>query len=155
MATFTYDHMHLRSPDPEATAAWYQRMLGAEIVRTMQEGKPRIDLKVGGVNIFIAPVAPGDGVNPRADDALSGARSFRAAGERHRRGGGRAEGEGGGVHQGADHGAAGRARMLHPCAARRLDRASRPRRVGWIAGGLAAGVTRRRLLGFGWRITLR
>ena len=30
----------------------------------MQQGKPRIDLKLGGANIFIAPVAPGDGVNP-------------------------------------------------------------------------------------------
>jgi lactoylglutathione lyase len=76
MATFTYDHMHLRSPDPEATAAWYQRMLGAEIVRTMQEGKPRIDLKVGGVNIFIAPVAPGDGVNPAPTTPYQGLDHF-------------------------------------------------------------------------------
>jgi catechol 2,3-dioxygenase-like lactoylglutathione lyase family enzyme len=63
MAKFTYDHIHLRSPDPEATAKYYERMFGAEIVRTMQQGKPRIDLKLGGANIFIAPVAPGDGVN--------------------------------------------------------------------------------------------
>jgi lactoylglutathione lyase len=64
MAKFTYDHIHLRSPDPEATARWYERVLGAEVVRSMQQGKPRIDLKLGGANIFIAPVAPGDGVNP-------------------------------------------------------------------------------------------
>jgi catechol 2,3-dioxygenase-like lactoylglutathione lyase family enzyme len=64
MAKFAYDHIHLRSPDPEATASWYERMLGAEVVRTMQQGKPRIDLKLGGANIFIAPVKSGDGVNP-------------------------------------------------------------------------------------------
>ena len=64
MAKFTYDHIHLRSPDPEATASWYERMLGAEVIRTMQQGKPRIDLKVGGANVFIAPVTAGDGVNP-------------------------------------------------------------------------------------------
>ncbi len=64
MATFTYDHMHLRSPDPEATAAFYERNLGATAVRTMQDGKPRIDLKLGGANIFIAKVEPGSGVNP-------------------------------------------------------------------------------------------
>ncbi len=29
----------------------------------MQAGKPRIDLKLGGANIFIAQVAAGDGVN--------------------------------------------------------------------------------------------
>ena len=54
MAKFTYDHIHLRSPDPEKTAAYYERMFGAEIVRSMQQGKPRIDLKLGGANIFIA-----------------------------------------------------------------------------------------------------
>jgi lactoylglutathione lyase len=64
MAKFTYDHIHLRSPDPEATARYYETMFGAEVIRTMQGDKPRIDLKLGGTNIFIAPVASGDGVNP-------------------------------------------------------------------------------------------
>ena len=64
MATFSWDHVHLRSPDPESTAQWYERMLGAQVIRSMQQGKPRIDLKLGGADIFIAPVAPGDGVNP-------------------------------------------------------------------------------------------
>ena len=64
MATYTWDHIHLRSPDPEATAQWFERVFGAEIIRSMQEGAPRIDLKLGGANVFIAPVAAGDGVNP-------------------------------------------------------------------------------------------
>ena len=64
MAKYTWDHVHLRTPNPEATAQWYERMLGAEVIRSMQQGQPRIDLKLGGANIFIAPVAPGDGVNP-------------------------------------------------------------------------------------------
>ena len=63
MAKFGWDHIHLRSKDPEATAQWYERMLGAEVIRTMQQGKPRIDLKLGGANIFVAPVETGDGVN--------------------------------------------------------------------------------------------
>jgi lactoylglutathione lyase len=63
MAKYTWDHIHLRSTNPEATAQWYERMLGAEVLRTMQEGKPRIDLKIGGADVFIAPVTPGDGVN--------------------------------------------------------------------------------------------
>ncbi len=62
MAKFTYDHIHLRSPNPEATAQYYERMFGAEVLRTMQQGKPRIDLKLGGVNIFIAQTTPE--VNP-------------------------------------------------------------------------------------------
>ena len=63
MTKYTWDHIHLRSTNPEATAAWYERMLGAEVIRTTQEGKPRIDLKIGGADVFIAPVTPGDGVN--------------------------------------------------------------------------------------------
>jgi catechol 2,3-dioxygenase-like lactoylglutathione lyase family enzyme len=63
MTTYTWDHIHLRSPEPEATAQWLERMLGAQVIRSMQQGKPRIDLKLGGANIFIAPVAPDEGVN--------------------------------------------------------------------------------------------
>ena len=50
----TWDHVHIRSPDPEATALWFERSLGAEVIRSMQQGKPRVDLKLGGANIFIA-----------------------------------------------------------------------------------------------------
>jgi catechol 2,3-dioxygenase-like lactoylglutathione lyase family enzyme len=64
MANYTWDHIHLRSTDPEATAAWFERMLGAEVLRSMSHGAPRIDLKLGGANVFIAKVASGDGVNP-------------------------------------------------------------------------------------------
>ena len=52
---YTWDHIHLRTANPEATAQWYERMLGAEVIRTMQQGATRIDLKLGGANIFIAP----------------------------------------------------------------------------------------------------
>jgi hypothetical protein len=37
----TWDHVHLRSPDPEATAAWLEDILGGEIIR----GPGRIDVK--------------------------------------------------------------------------------------------------------------
>ena len=57
MTTFTYDHIHLRSPDAEATARWYQEMFGAEIIRSIQsDGRPRLDLELGGVAVFIAQV---------------------------------------------------------------------------------------------------
>jgi len=54
MAKFGFDHIHLRSPDPEATATWFEKMLGAEVIRSTPGGKPRIDLKLGGQDIFIA-----------------------------------------------------------------------------------------------------
>ena len=56
----TWDHIHLRTPDVEATAAWFEAMLGAEIVRS----PGRTDLQLGGGRIFLAPVTSGDGVNP-------------------------------------------------------------------------------------------
>ena len=61
---FTWDHVHIRSSNPEATAQWFERMLGAQVIRTKQQDRVRIDLKLGGANVFIAPVEPADGVNP-------------------------------------------------------------------------------------------
>ena len=57
MTKFTFDHIHLFTRNPEATASFYERMFGAEVIRTMQQGKPRIDLKLGGANIFILDVS--------------------------------------------------------------------------------------------------
>jgi lactoylglutathione lyase len=62
MTKFAFDHIHLFTRDPEATAAYYERMFGAEVIRSTQEGKPRIDLKLGGANIFILDVSS----NPKA-----------------------------------------------------------------------------------------
>ena len=63
MAKYTWDHIHLRTTNPAAMAQWFEQKLGAEVVRTKQQGKERIDLKLGGANIFIAPVADGDGTH--------------------------------------------------------------------------------------------
>ena len=59
MAKFTWEHIHLRSPDPAATAAWYQDKLGAEVIRTpMPDGTTRIDLNLSGQKVFIAQADP-------------------------------------------------------------------------------------------------
>ncbi|MGE5269640.1 MAG: VOC family protein [Thiohalocapsa sp.] len=59
MVQFTYDHVHLRSPDPDATAAWYERMFGATPIRSvMSNGIERTDMNLGGVMVFIAQVPP-------------------------------------------------------------------------------------------------
>ena len=57
MTTFIFDHIHLFSRDPEATAEFYALMFGAEVIRSLPQGKPRIDLKLGGANIFILDVS--------------------------------------------------------------------------------------------------
>jgi len=76
MSKYTWDHIHLRSPDPEATARWFEGMLGAEVLRSMQQGKPRIDLNLGGANIFIAPIAPNESVNPAPTTPYQGLDHF-------------------------------------------------------------------------------
>ncbi|MBX6376362.1 MAG: VOC family protein [Acetobacteraceae bacterium] len=58
MTEFAFDHIHLRTPDVEATAQWYERMFGAKVLRSMQQGQPRVDLELGGQKIFLAAVAP-------------------------------------------------------------------------------------------------
>jgi catechol 2,3-dioxygenase-like lactoylglutathione lyase family enzyme len=62
MAKFTWDHVHIRTPNVEETAKWFEKHLGAEVIRSMQQGAPRVDLKIGGQNVFLAPVTSGDGV---------------------------------------------------------------------------------------------
>ena len=59
MSAFKYDHVHLRSPDPEETARYYEKMFGAEITRSVQsDGRGRIDLNLGGLTVFIAKADP-------------------------------------------------------------------------------------------------
>jgi lactoylglutathione lyase len=71
MPTVTWDHVHIRSPDPETTAAWFADILGAEIV-----SGPGLIVKLGGASIFIAPVVPGDGVNPSPTTPYQGLDHF-------------------------------------------------------------------------------
>src|SRR5262245_42869670 len=57
--TYRYDHMHLRSRDVKKTAEYYHRVFGATILESIQsDGRPRTDLDLDGLTIFIAPVPP-------------------------------------------------------------------------------------------------
>lgn len=56
MPSYKFDHIHLYTADPEATATWYATMFGAEVRRTPVDGKTRIDMNVGGTEIFLLPV---------------------------------------------------------------------------------------------------
>ena len=57
MPFYSYDHIHLRSRDPRATAEFYHTMFGAEILESIQsDGQPRIDLNINGLTVFLASV---------------------------------------------------------------------------------------------------
>ena len=57
--TYTYDHIHVRTKDPEGMASFFETMFGAQVLRlTQSDGVPRVDLDVNGLAIFIASVPP-------------------------------------------------------------------------------------------------
>ena len=72
MPRFGFDHIHLRSPAMEETADWFRDKLGAEVMRRVEGELPRIDLKLGGLDLFVSasdsrvaapPVSPYNGID--------------------------------------------------------------------------------------------
>jgi catechol 2,3-dioxygenase-like lactoylglutathione lyase family enzyme len=58
MATYTYDHIHLRTRDPQGMAEYFHRVFDAKVIESVQsDGRPRVDLDIDGLIVFIAPVA--------------------------------------------------------------------------------------------------
>jgi catechol 2,3-dioxygenase-like lactoylglutathione lyase family enzyme len=63
--TFTCDHIHLRSLDPEKAAQFYAAMLGATIQsRSHHGGALRVVVDLGGLQLFIEQVAPQTPIPP-------------------------------------------------------------------------------------------
>ncbi len=65
---FKFDHVHIISQDPKASAKWYEEMFGARIAaETTARGAPQIFVELGGTNILIRGRRPGeDPATPRA-----------------------------------------------------------------------------------------
>jgi catechol 2,3-dioxygenase-like lactoylglutathione lyase family enzyme len=60
-AIYHFDHIHILSRDPEAAARYYQKMFDAKIIESIgPDGKPRIDVDLNGLILFIFRVAPED-----------------------------------------------------------------------------------------------
>jgi lactoylglutathione lyase len=58
---FKFDHVHIISDDPHASADWYVRMFGAEIrADTVARGAPQIFVDLGGMTILIRGRRPGE-----------------------------------------------------------------------------------------------
>lgn len=57
MPTYTYDHIHLRTRDPKGMAEYFYKVFDAKVIESVQsDGRPRIDLDIDGLIVFIAPV---------------------------------------------------------------------------------------------------
>jgi len=62
---FKFDHVHIISADPKASAAWYVEMLGATVAAdTMARGAPQIFVELGGMTILIRGKRPGEAPVP-------------------------------------------------------------------------------------------
>ena len=50
----TFDHIHLIAKDPQATAQWYERVLGAEIKAAYEtRNAPQINVSLGGMTLLV------------------------------------------------------------------------------------------------------
>jgi len=57
---YRYDHIHLRTRNPQAVIEFYQKMFDAKAVEFVQSnGIARVDLDLNGLTIFISEVAEG------------------------------------------------------------------------------------------------
>jgi catechol 2,3-dioxygenase-like lactoylglutathione lyase family enzyme len=58
---FKFDHVHIISEDPHASAQWYVEMLGATIAKdTVTRGAAQIFVSLGGMTILIRGRRPGE-----------------------------------------------------------------------------------------------
>lgn len=58
---FKFDHVHIISENPKASAAWYVAMFGATITAdTIARGAPQIFVDLGGMTILIRGRRPGE-----------------------------------------------------------------------------------------------
>jgi catechol 2,3-dioxygenase-like lactoylglutathione lyase family enzyme len=70
---YTYDHIHIRTRDPETTIRYFHDMFDAKLVEYVQSnGKPRVDLDLNGLTIFVAEVAPDADVPSAPSEAYIG-----------------------------------------------------------------------------------
>ncbi len=84
MPSFSLTGIHLRTPDAEATAQWFERIFGADYSEHAA-GAPRIDIKLGEGNIFLAPVRPATASIRTPVTPITGLDHFRTGGFRYRR----------------------------------------------------------------------
>lgn len=64
-SAFTFDHVHIISENPHASAQWYVDMFGAAIAAdTIARGAPQIFVELGGTTILIRGRRPGEDPSP-------------------------------------------------------------------------------------------
>lgn len=74
---YHFDHVHILSRDPKATAQYFHKMFDAKIIESTEaNGKPRVDVEMNGLFIFIFPVGPGENLPTGPDGRYIGLDHF-------------------------------------------------------------------------------
>ena len=56
---YRFEHVHILSRDPQAVAQYFHKMFDAKIIDGVEaDGKPRVEVEMNGLLIFIFPVYP-------------------------------------------------------------------------------------------------
>ena len=65
-ASVSFDHVHLVSPNPQATAQWYADKLGGRIVRSLDvKGAPQVYVSLDGFIIIVRGQRPAESVTDK------------------------------------------------------------------------------------------
>ncbi len=68
MPTYTFDHIHLISPDPEKTADFYEKVFGAKkSIRDLGGGRKAVAVDLNGTKILIRGKNEGEAEKPSLD----------------------------------------------------------------------------------------
>lgn len=68
MPTYTFDHVHLASPDPVKTAEYYEKTFGArKSVEEMPGGMKKVTVYLGNTKILVAGKREGEAEKPSLD----------------------------------------------------------------------------------------
>jgi lactoylglutathione lyase len=68
MPTYTFDHIHLISPDPDKTADFYEKIFGAKkSVRDLGGGRKAVSVDLNGTKILIRGKNEGEAEKPSLD----------------------------------------------------------------------------------------
>ena len=67
-ASLSFDHVHLVSPNPQATADWYVDKLQGKVVRSLDvKGAPQVYVSVGGFIIIVRGQRPAESASDKRE----------------------------------------------------------------------------------------
>ncbi len=73
---YHFDHVHIVSEEPKTVAEYFRTKFDAKVIETVQDGKPRIDVDLNGLKIFLFHAAPENNLPPCSPTRYKGLDHF-------------------------------------------------------------------------------